>query len=106
MTRPARRIGAGGSQHPFAEPRDEAGLLGDRNELGRCDHTTFGMMPAHQCFAATDLIRLEVDNRLVIDLELAPRERLTEVELEIAPDRHARIHLGLEEPVYASTGPF
>ena len=33
--RPARSLGAGGAQHPLPDLLDQAGLLGNRNEIGR-----------------------------------------------------------------------
>ena len=74
-------LGAGLPQHPLAERHDQPGLLGERNELGRRDHAALGMVPAQQRLEAADLVALEVDERLVVELELAVGERLAQVEL-------------------------
>jgi hypothetical protein len=49
---------AGGAQHPFAERQDEAGLLGQRNEVERRDHAALGVVPAQQRLEAGDLAGL------------------------------------------------
>ena len=45
---------------------------------------------------------LEIDDRLVVELELALGERLAEIELERAARLHARVHVRLEEAVDAA----
>jgi hypothetical protein len=44
-----RRITASGSalQHPLAERRNQAGFLGERNELDRRDQAHLRVAPAH-----------------------------------------------------------
>ena len=44
-----------------------------------------GMVPAHQRLEAADLVALEIDDRLVVQLELAVGERLAQIELAAAP---------------------
>ena len=102
VVRPVRRLGAGRPQHPFAERIDQAGLLRDRNELGRRDHAALGMVPAQQRLAADDPVVADVDQRLVVQLELAAHERLAQVDLQRAARLHARVHLRLEEAVGAA----
>ena len=81
---------------------DQAGLLGDRNELGRRDHAALGMVPAQQRLAAVIAVVADVDQRLVVQLELAAHDRLAQIEFQRAPRLHARVHLGLEEPIGAA----
>ena len=74
---------AGRAQHPFADRADQAGLLGDRDELGRRDQAELGMVPAQQGLEAGDLAGFAGDQRLVVELELARVERLAQVELDL-----------------------
>jgi len=54
-------------------------------------------MPAQQRLAATDLLGSEIDERLVVQLELAVDDRLAQIELERSPRLDALVHLGREE---------
>jgi hypothetical protein len=65
---PFGRVGASPAQHEVAERRDETGLLGERNELGRRDVAARRVRPAQQRLEADDVVRFEVDERLVVDL--------------------------------------
>ena len=60
------------------------------------------MIPAHQRLEAGDLAGLQVENRLVVDLELAVGDGLAEVELQRAPQLQPLVHLALEEAVRAA----
>ena len=100
--RPMGRLHAGGAQHPFAERQDQAGFLGQRDEVGRRDHAALGMIPAHQRLEAGDLAGLQVEDRLVVDLELAVGDGLAQVELERAARLQPLVHLALEEAVRAA----
>ena len=64
------RLAAGFAQHPVAERHDEAGLLGERDELGGGDEAALRMAPAHQRFHADDAPAAHVDLRLVVQHEL------------------------------------
>ena len=61
-----------------------------------------GWLPADQRLDAADLVALEIDDRLVVQLELAGDQRLAQVVLHGAPRLHLRVHLGLEEAVGAA----
>ena len=81
---PGRRLAAGGAQHPFADPPEHAGLLGDRDELGRRDLAELGIVPAQQRLEALDLAGLGVDHRLVGEAELARVHRAVQRQLDLA----------------------
>src|SRR5262245_54717581 len=57
-------------QRPFAHLKDEAFLLGDRNEFRRQHQSMLGMAPAQQRLEAGDFLRADVDHRLIEQLEL------------------------------------
>ena len=94
--------GAGLPHRPFAERDDEPGLLGQRDELGRRDEAALGVMPAQQRLEAADLVAREVDERLVVELELAVGQRLAQIDLQLAARLHVGIHVRLEEAVDAA----
>src|SRR5688572_7283879 len=48
LLRPFRRFGASLPQNPFADRHDEAGFLGNRNELGRRNRATRPVSPAQK----------------------------------------------------------
>jgi len=56
----------GAAQHQAAEPVDQAGILGDGDELRRRNHAAFGVRPPHQRLEAGDVPGREIDQRLVI----------------------------------------
>ena len=90
-------VAAGLAQHPVADLDDQAHLLGDRNELGRRDHAAQRMRPAQQRLAGRDLLGLQVEQRLVVDLEGVVGERVAQVELEAAARLRRDVHVRLEE---------
>jgi hypothetical protein len=55
--------------HPERQQADEAGVLGERDELGRRDQPPLGMGPAQQRLGAVDAAG-QVDLRLVVQDEL------------------------------------
>ena len=75
---------ADGLQYPAADRDDQAGLLGDRDELVGRDHPALGVAPAQQRFQPDDTLVGEVDQWLVVQLELPTLDRVAQVRL----DRH------------------
>src|SRR3989475_8834706 len=51
---PGLALGARRSQHPLADRHDEAGLLGQRDEVARGDHPQLGVAPADRRLGADD----------------------------------------------------
>ncbi len=99
---PFRRFEAGGAQHPFADREDQAGFLGERHEQAGRDHAAGRMVPADQRLEAGQLLGLGVDHRLILELELAARDRLPEVGLEDLPVLRLGVHFGGEEAIGAA----
>ena len=62
---PGLAVGAGAAQHPFAEFDDQAGMLGDRDELRGLDVAALGMGPARQRLDAENGVAGGVDDRLI-----------------------------------------
>ena len=96
---PRLRLRARLAQHPFAERNDQARVLGDRDELRRRHQPLVRLRPAQQRFGAADAPRGEVDQRLVVQHELAVLERAPQVGLGREAAAHALGHLRAEELV-------
>ena len=76
-----------------------ADLLGERDELiGRHD-ALFRMAPTQQRFETGHHAGMQVDQRLVEQLELASLQRLAKVEFQQAAHLHLRVHFGLEQAI-------
>jgi hypothetical protein len=76
---------AGAADQPFGERLDQAQLLGERNEDVRRHEAARRVVPAHQHLDSTDAALLEIDDRLVAQLELVPGQRLAKIVLEGQP---------------------
>ncbi len=59
--------------HEVAQPGDQAGFLGHRNEARRRNVAVGRMFPTHQRFEGHDAAGLDVDQRLIVHVELALR---------------------------------
>ena len=55
------------------------------------------MVPAQECFEAGDVAVLEIELRLIVELELAIAQGNAHVVLELVARTHALVHLALEE---------
>ena len=57
-------------QHEIAHRHDQAGLLGDRNELVGRNHAVHRMAPADERFQTDHLAGQQIHERLVVHVEL------------------------------------
>jgi hypothetical protein len=89
------------AQDPAADRDDQAGLLGDRDELVRRHEPALGVVPAQQRLHAGDAAVLEAHDGLVVELQLAGRDRALEVRAQFEAGEHALVHLGFEQAVAA-----
>ena len=99
-----RRFLERGPQHPFADLADQAGFLGQRNELGRRDRPAGRMLPADQRFEPGDLLAGGADDRLVMDRQLAALDRLAKIVLEQLALGRLAVHRRFVEAVLAAAG--
>ena len=102
VRRPARSLAAGGVEHPLADFLDQAGLLGDRDELRRRDHAAARMPPAQERLAANDFLAADIDERLIMDRETAFDHGGAHVVFELAAGIGFGLHPHLEEAVDAT----
>src|SRR5712691_1856305 len=72
---------------------------GHRNELIRRDQATFRMIPAQERLEAGHLVRPEIDDGLVDDLEFLPQQRGAQINLKSSTKLQARFHLRFEKAV-------
>ena len=87
---------AGGFQHPTADRQDEAGFLGEWDELARRDQSAFGMRPAQQRLGA-DPFAVAIDLRLIVQHETALANGDAKRRLRFGADGERRLHVGIEE---------
>ncbi len=73
---PQHGLLAGGLQRPFADIDDQATLLRREDELGGADNLTVGAAPAQQSLDANHTAAVQIDLRLVVELQLPGRKRL------------------------------
>src|SRR6185436_2250782 len=94
---PAGCVRAGLAEHPLADLDNQPDLLGERDELAWHHEAADGVLPAEQRLEGGDVTGLQIDDRLIVQPELAIDERAPQIELERAAALHGRIHLGLKE---------
>ncbi len=61
--------------HPFADRNDQAGFLGQADEHRWREEPSLGVLPADERLDLGRIPVAEVDDRLVVEHELVPRER-------------------------------
>jgi len=69
----------GRAQRPFPDLRNQAGILGNRNELGRRHPAARRMLPAQQRLEPGDPFGRGVDHRLIVQFQPAMRQRIAQV---------------------------
>ena len=104
MLGPAGRASAGFADHPGADRDDQAGVLGHGHEVCRRNQTELGMPPAQQCLERADAVLLEVEQRLVDQLELASLQCQAQIRLQLTSLLGAFVEAFLEEGVSAAAG--
>ena len=104
IVRPGRGFRASGGQYPLAERVDQAGFLGNRNKLDGRNHAALRMAPAQQRLAAGDPVVLQVETRLIIDLEAAIDDRLAQIHFENAARADLGVHFRFEKTIGAAAG--
>ncbi len=93
---PRARLAAGLLQHPGADRHDEAGLLGDRDEVHRRDHAAGRVVPTHQGLEARQIAGIEIDDRLIEHEQLFAAQGLVQVGLDPQPVTGAALHFWVE----------
>ena len=88
-------------EHPAADGDDQAGLLGERDEVERRDRPARRVHPAEQRLDAVVGTLVEANDRLVVDLELVQLEGALQLGLELEPLDHALVHRRLEHAIAA-----
>ncbi len=95
--RPFHAFYAGLAQYPAAKIDDQPHVLGDRNDIDRRNRAAHRMIPSQQRFASRNPSRLEIDERLVEQLEFFIGQGLAQVQLQNAARLDGLGHLFAEE---------
>ena len=99
---PRAHLADRGVEHERRQRRDQAGLLGDRDELARPDDPELRVIPARERLGAHDPARPQVGLRLVVELDLALADRRAQAAGEREAARRVAVELGLEDRVAAA----
>ena len=82
---PLGRLPARGVEHPGPERHDEPGFLAQSEELLGQQQTALGMTPAHERLGTHHRPAVQIDHRLVVQLELVALHGPLQVGLERQP---------------------
>ena len=93
----SRRLGTCLREHPLAQTDDEAGLFGKRDELAGRELAGDWMLPADERLVAHDLAALEIDDRLVVESELAAGDSLPQLADPLRAVQRGAVELRIEE---------
>ena len=96
---PLGGLAAGLGEHPAPDLDDLLGLLEQRDERVGLHHTANGVLPAYERLDAEHAPRIEVEDRLVHEEELAALDRSPQVELEREAVLDGGLHLAPERDV-------
>src|SRR5206468_10145865 len=80
---PGGELAATFAQRPVAQRLDQVGLFGDRDEPPGRDPASLGVAPAHEGFDAADPAARDIHLRLIMQLQLPPRDRGPQCVLEL-----------------------
>src|SRR5579872_3984389 len=101
---PGRTLGAGRAQDPVAERDDQAGLFRQLDEMAGSQAPAGRMRPAHERLGTDDRARVELHDRLVVELEFLFLERALKLHPELQTVEHALVHTRLEALRVALSG--
>jgi len=76
---PVQQLAGRVAEHAVADRHDEAGFLGQRDEIGRADQATLRMHPAQQRLGLVDAPAAQADDGLVVQHELVVVDRGAQV---------------------------
>ena len=95
---PAPELLHGGLEHPVAQLGNEAGFLGDGDELVRHDQAAGGMLPADQGLDALDPAGGQLNDRLVEQHQLRAGDGLAQFPHQLVPELPGMQHGRFEHP--------
>ena len=92
----AAHLAAGLAEHPASDLEDRVRLLGDPDEVVGADPAALGMVPADERLDADHASRRDLDDRLVLEHELAGDDGVLEVRRQLGTGHHRVVHGRLE----------
>ena len=104
LTRPAHRLLDRGDHDVVADLVDQPALLGEGDERQGSQQAALGVRPAHQRLHGDDLSADQVEDRLVVDDQLAAIGRATQAGLEVETVDRRLVHLVGEHLVAVLAG--
>ncbi len=95
LVTPARKLRAGGIEHPAADVDDQPALLRGRHEFAGLPHAVARRLPAKQCLHAGESPVGDGELRLIEEREFPAAQR--HVQAGFRGDDRLRVHLWIEE---------
>ena len=99
---PFNNLRANLAQNPFADLADQAGFLGNGNELHRRNKSASGPVPAQQCFHPGQTPGRKMNFGLIIDFELFTFYGIAQIVFHRKPGNSTFIHHFGEEVIGAA----
>ncbi len=96
MPLPLTKLLARAFQNPQTQGNDQAGIFGQRNEVGRINKPSFRMLPTNQCFKAGELSVIERYDRLIVNPQLFTIDCPAQVVLHLQQVDRVRVHSLIE----------
>src|SRR5258705_12659646 len=94
VSRPSCCGGACLPDDPLPQRDNKADLFRQRNECGGSDHSLRWMVPAKQGLESADFIAHQIDDRLIVEFELASGQRLAQLLFQDAAGLPLQNHPG------------
>src|SRR5205807_9223704 len=96
---PAFHLKARLQQHPPTNRNDRARFFGYGDEIVWRDQAALRMLPTNQSLKPYEHTRVEPDNGLVVDVELASIDRATQIAFELQQMNRASVHILVEDDI-------
>ena len=95
--RPSGDLAARLAKDPAADRQDRAVLFGDLDEVARRHEAALRVLPAHEGLDAREPAGLEVDDRLVAEVQLVELDGLLELHRELVAVADGLVHARVED---------
>ena len=102
---PDAHLAAAFLDHPVAQPVDQPEALGNRDEHVGPHHAARGVLPAQQRLHALQPSQPGIDLGLIVQLQLAPLQRVAQVLLQAQLILQPLVHPRLEKRIGIAAGP-
>ena len=92
--------------HPVAQWHDQTTLFGQRHEFARRQQAAFTVAPAHQSFEANDMTIVQVQSRLVMQLQLIATQSPAQFTFQVGQAARVAVDAFIEDMKGTALGAF